>query len=108
MSKTKKWQGIDYECTCIRNYDTCEICEACKLMIGAERLLEKCKDKLTLAKGALAAQDKMQNEQLDKWRKQLNIPEHIVAASDVVDDLCECFANQLDKAVLKDKEGGKQ
>ena len=53
---------------------------------------------LATANGALKAADEMQNAQINQWRERLRIPAHIVACSDVVDDLCEHFASQLASA----------
>lgn len=54
---------------------------------------------LAEAKGALIAHDRMQNEQLAKHRdiEILALPDHIVASSDIVDDLCDHFYGLLCK-----------
>jgi hypothetical protein len=54
--------------------------------------------------GALKAQDIMQNEQINEWREKLHIPDHIVASSDIVDDLCEYLGGRIAAAEGKLEE----
>ena len=85
-------QELEKCATIVQNMDLLYVTKA-NLMDGyiqsAAAIRELC--------GALSAQDRMQNEQLDKHRDTeiLALPECVVASSDVVDDLIEHFYGLL-------------
>lgn len=91
----------------------CGTCNAIHVnggIVHCDRCYDKLLKECSLLKGTIAAGDEMQGAQLDQWREQLNIPEHIVAPSvHIVDDLCEYLSRsslaltKLEQLITADK-----